>query len=132
MKQQLVFTTLIAIFAASFAGCDRDDKEEQQDDNITIIRASGDINASLNQFRQLLGAPVNTTPGATGGRREINWDGVPDSLMGKALPTNFFNPPGTDPALAPLQRGLTYAPTPAPNGFRVSNVQFSDVNPQAA
>jgi hypothetical protein len=130
MKKNFFSITVIAgLVALLVIGCNRDD----DDDAVTVISKNGDINSALNQFRQLLGATLNTTPGAVGGRREINWDGVPDSLMNKPLPDRFFNPVGTDPALAPRQRGLTYVPTPAPGAgaFMVSNNNFSPINDKA-
>ena len=93
-----------------------------------MIQASGDITAQVNNFRQLLGSTLNTTPGAVGGRREINWDGVPSALLGKQLPANFLN--NTDPgAPASSQRGLIYE---ADEPFQVSNSNFAEVNAQAA
>ena len=93
-----------------------------------IFNVSGDIHNDLEKFRHLLGDQLNTTTGATSGRREINWDGVPDSLVGKALPNNFFNPtePGSPVA---QQRGLTYA---VAGQLRVSNNNFAEVNSNAA
>lgn len=51
------------------------------------------IQASVDQFRTDLGAPNNGVGGAfLSGRREINWDGVPDgSSEPNALPFDFFN-----------------------------------------
>jgi hypothetical protein len=83
-------------------------KKEHNKKEPLVFKATGDINNILNEFRNLLGT-LNTTPGATSGRREINWDGVPDSLVGKALPDDFFNPTGAGAPIA-RQRGLIYAP----------------------
>lgn len=62
-----------------------------------VFQASGetpaDIQAAVDDFRAFLG-PLN--PNVAGsfasGRREINWDGVPDALSAPSnLPANFFN-----------------------------------------
>jgi hypothetical protein len=62
-----------------------------------VFEASGadpaDIQASVDDFRAFLG-PLN--PNVAGsfvsGRREINWDGVPDAFSApNNLPANFFN-----------------------------------------
>jgi hypothetical protein len=60
----------------------------------TVVTGAGDVTNAVAQFRALLGDPVNTGPGAqAAGRREINWDGVPDSLAApNAMPGDFFNP----------------------------------------
>ena len=54
---------------------------------------------------------------------------MPDSLLGQSLPDDFFNPVGTDPALAARQRGIVYEPT---GNFMVSKVNFAEINSQAA
>src|SRR2546428_198969 len=54
-----------------------------------IISGAGDITAVVEQYRNLLGANNGGEPGSRGtGRREINWDGVPDELSAP----NFLPP----------------------------------------
>lgn len=118
--------SIVVLLAASlvYSSCDKDKDEE----NIVVVTANGNINDAISSFRHLLGDQLNTTPGVSGGRREISWDGVPDSLVGKKLPGDFFNPKG--PGAAPgLQRGLAYGDT---GQFRISNANFIEVNDKAA
>ena len=80
--------------------------------------APADIQAAVDSFRAFLG-PLN--PNAPGsfptGRREINWDGVPDAFSApNLLPANFFN--------ANSPRGAVFF-TPG-GGFQVS---ADDSNP---
>jgi hypothetical protein len=103
-------------------------KKESAQIEPMVFKATGDINSAINDFRKLLGN-INTTPGATGGRREIDWDGVPDSLIGKALPDNFFNPTGSDASIT-RQRGLIYAS--GSGEFQVSKSNFANVDPASA
>ncbi len=51
------------------------------------------IQATVNQYRSDLGALNPNTSGSFGaGRREINWDGVPDNrAASNTLPADFFN-----------------------------------------
>src|SRR5512135_1123797 len=62
-----------------------------------VIEASGasptDIQPAVNNFRAFLGALNPNVPGSfPDGRREINWDGVPDAFSSpNNLPVNFFN-----------------------------------------
>jgi hypothetical protein len=102
-------------------------KKENNETQPQVFKATGDINSAISDFRKLLGN-LNTTPGATSGRREINWDGVPDNMVGQALPNNFFNP--TEPG-APIaqQRGLVYAA--GVGEFQVSSANFSNIDPAA-
>lgn len=101
-------------------------KEAEEKIEAIQYKASGDIAPKLAEFRTSLGQ-LNTTPGATGGRREINWDGVPDTLLNKRLPSNFFNPVGSG-ASASLQRGLLYGE----GDFEVSATNFLHINSEAA
>jgi hypothetical protein len=114
-----------AMIALLATGCSKE--KGSTDDEVKLFTATGDINSKLNEFRQVLGPTLNTTPGATGGHREVNWDGVPDSLVGKPLPNDFFNPVGTEVNLAGRQRGLVYAGVGGQ--FIVSKNNFKDVDP---
>jgi hypothetical protein len=119
---------VLMVIVITVVSCKKTHTGDSGGDVITI-KATGDITAKLNEFRQVLGATLNTAPGAVGGHREINWDGVPDSLLGKPLPNDFFNPVGTDASLASRQRGLAYE---AVGQFMVTNNVFATVNSLAA
>lgn len=114
---------IFAAFLVGITGC----KTEQHESPVQVFAASGDISSTLTAFRNQLGT-LNTTTGQTIGRREINWDGVPDHLTGTALPSDFFNPtaPGSPEA---RQRGLVYAGSDL---AMVSRTGFAEVNPAAA
>lgn len=117
---------LCALTAVAITSCN---KENSTPDEIpVIIQSSGDITNAIASFRHMLGA-LNTQPGAISGRREINWDGVPDSLDGKPLPLDFFNPVGANANIS-LQRGLAY--DPAKGTFMVSSKAFAETNSNAA
>ena len=84
------------------------------------------IQATVDAFRTSLGALNPNVPGSFGtGRREINWDGVPDALSApNNLPANFFN--------VNSPRGVIFG-TPG-TGFEVSAnagvgpVRFDNIN----
>lgn len=101
---------------------------------IPIVRSTGgdstpaSIISARDQFRvDLGGGIVAGANGSFGGlRREINWDGVPDSLSSPSnLPANFFN--------SNSPRGAVFS-TPG-SGFQVSAnsgvapIEFSNINP---
>lgn len=99
----------------------------------TVVSTSGAsaaaIQAGVDQYRGLLGA--NNGVGGTfqSGRREVNWDGVPDNFADpNPFPANFFN--------ANSPRGIVY--TSPTNTFLVSAdsdnptttpVRFGGINP---
>ena len=61
-----------------------------------VVLGAGDVAPVVEQFRKLLGEPNNgNDPAKSGGRREINWDGVPDEQAAPAfLPADFFKARG--------------------------------------
>jgi len=124
MKNFALLITITFSASITFLSCEKE--ITSANDNVTVIKSTGDIQNDVETFRHLLG-PLNTTPGATTGRREINWDGVPDSLQDVALPVDFFNPTG-DNAVASLQRGVTYAK----GTFMVSSTKFAKENSGAS
>lgn len=102
-------------------------KEKQPPVKAVVFSASGDVTVKLNEFRSQLGV-LNTNIGQTTGRREINWDGVPDSLMGLKISNDFFNPVGPGAPVA-RQRGILYAGS---DNAVVSKTNFADINPLAS
>lgn len=128
---QIIMKVLLPIFSLAGLVCTlacAKDNSMNTAPGAVVITATGDIHPKLNEFRKLLGSTLNTAPNVTGGRREINWDGLPDSFVGKELPNDFFNPTSAN-ADASMQRGLVYASS---GEFRISNNNFSEVNAAAS
>ena len=75
---------------------------------------SGAILATVNQFRTDIGGANNGVGGTFAtGRREINWDAVPDAFSSpNNLPGNFFN--------ANSPRGVVMTPLAGGTGFALS------------
>ena len=88
--------------------------------DVQIVRATGDIAPAVAAYRELLGAlNPNLAGEQPGGRREINWDGVPAALTNvDNFPGNFFN--------VNSPRGVLF--TTNGTGFRNSDNGFADVN----
>ena len=129
MKQVKLFSIVLSLVL--FASCDKDDDYTAPTPVIqsNVIKASGDeagIGAQVDQFRALLGNQLNTTPGQTTGRREVNWDGVPSNLTNNNnFPLDFFNL--TDPAGANgRKRGLVYLDKGSP--FRLDSSSFTEID----
>lgn len=88
---------------------------------------SAAIQATVDGYRAALGTLNPNVAGSFGsGRREINWDGVPDAFAApNNLPANFFN--------VNSPRGVVFS-TPGP-GFQVSAnagvapIEFDNINP---
>ncbi len=98
-----------------------------------VVSGAGDITAAVERYRALLGPDNGGGPGSKPtGRREINWDKVPDELAApNFLPADFFNAP-----TAPRARGA-HLSTPG-RGVQVSArrdnpagipVRFGHINP---
>ncbi len=101
-----------------------------------VVKAACDIKAAVERYRGLLGPDNGGAPGhRPSGRREINWDGVPDEFAApNFLPPDFFNA-----TAAPRARGAVFA-TPG-KGVQVSAksgnpagsaVVFGHINPTYA
>jgi hypothetical protein len=90
----------------------------------TVRTATGDISATVADFRTLIGDPANG--GIAGqqpaGRREVNWDGAGARPFNNQndFPPDFFN--------TTVKSGLIYIGA----GFRNDSLQFSEVNPTYA
>ncbi|MBC7937000.1 MAG: hypothetical protein H7Y86_16755 [Rhizobacter sp.] len=122
------YSMMAAVVTCSlWISCSKD-KETEAENELQVFAASGDITGKLNEFRQRLGGQLNTSPGNETGRREINWDAVPDSFENVNLPADFFNPVGPSANVA-LQRGFRYLPTAA---ARVSGNSFAGLEPTNA
>jgi hypothetical protein len=126
-KVQLIFAV---IATGLFAACSKDDAYAPApipDPQIksTVVTGTGDITARLTEFRNIIGSVLNTAPGATGGRREVNWDAVPAAnTNNNAFPADFFN--NTDPSASNgRKRGLLLANTGT--SFRVDSTDFSEI-----
>ncbi|MCF2491467.1 hypothetical protein [Dyadobacter sp. CY347] len=129
-RTMITFSKYAGIFCiALLSACVKDHEPEvDPTPEYTVIKGSGDLTSELADFRGLLGDPLNTTPNQPPvGRREINWDAVPDNLTNtNTFPGDFFN--STDPAApAGRKRGAIFS-TPG-TGLRVSNNNFIDVLP---
>lgn len=121
-------TLIAATFAALIlAGCDKeyDDDKTPPAPPPTVVSASGDLTTALNQFRTIIGDPLNTTPNQTVGRREVNWDGAPVNVTNNNdFPLDFFN--STDPAVGNARkRGLQYVG--AVNSLRLDSTNFVEI-----
>jgi len=136
---------MVSIAVASLASCSKknpylngDQANESQSEtagkshagskeDAIVIKARGDINGAIGQFRDLLGGQLNTAPGAVGGRREVNWDAVPANFTNNnSFPGDFFG--SSNPADANgRKRGLIMT-TPG-DGFSISDTNFAIINP---
>jgi hypothetical protein len=114
---------IILIAALYFLSCTKDKLPPAPE---TVVTVTGDITGDVNVFKSSLGS-LNTTTGVTNGRREINWDAVPDSFALTNIPVNFFNPTGTNANVA-LQRGFEYD---LAGNFRVSSNGFAELKTEA-
>ena len=99
----------------------------------TIVRGSGDLAPAIAKYQALLGTDNGGVPQSfPSGRREINWDGVPDEFSEpNGYPPAFFNAPQ-----APRARGAVLS-TPGDHlGVSADSdnpagaaVRFGNINP---
>ncbi|HTL10193.1 MAG TPA: hypothetical protein VL307_18085 [Chitinophagaceae bacterium] len=132
MNKMKQLAALLPMAALLICSCSKDDDYNEPPAPAvisTVVKASGDITAALTQFRSILGDSLNTTPGKTSGRREVNWDGVPAAnTNNNSFPLDFFNL--TDPnGAAGRKRGLVYA---TGTSIRIDSSDFSELEPSNA
>ena len=137
MKKVFSGAALLATIVVVLASCSKDHNPPNPPGGGThpdpeidkvVVTAAGDsasIVGKFNEFKQLAGDPVNTAPHAQGGRREVNWDGVPANLTNNNnFPFDFFG--SFDPAAANgRKRGLVYEKDGI---FRVDSTDFSEID----
>ena len=137
MKNVFAGIALLATVVVVLASCSKDHNPpnppgggghpDPEIDKV-VVTAAGDsasIVDKFNEFKQLAGDPVNTAPHAQGGRREVNWDGVPANLTNNNnFPFDFFG--SFDPAAANgRKRGLVYEKDGI---FRIDSTDFSEID----
>jgi hypothetical protein len=132
MKQFKLFPALL-LAATLVVSCSKDDDDDYNTPpppntpQSTVVTASGNLTDALAQFRSLLGDSLNTTPGKTSGRREINWEGVPPANNhNNTFPFDFFNDKAT-PGNVNRKRGLEYA-TNTGIVFRIDSTSYSEID----
>lgn len=126
------FLTALLIASSFFTGCDKDDNDYNNNQppavQANVVKGAGNVAPFLSQFRSLLGDSLNTAPGKTSGRREVNWDGVPANAL-NPFPLNFFNDTSAAGANG-RKRGLVYVNTGVT--IRLDTTDFSEIDPSYA
>lgn len=115
--------TIAAFFSlAAMAACDGYGTDPVEDDGPTALAATGDIAATVEEFRTLLGGPSNggTPDEQPTGRREIAWDGAAANPFNNRndFPAEFFN--------TIVKSGAVFT-TPG-TGFRNDSLRFAEIN----
>ncbi|MEZ5039514.1 MAG: hypothetical protein R2828_06470 [Saprospiraceae bacterium] len=91
MKKTCLSFSLFVAFILLLIACNKDKENKPQ-----VITAAGQIQAAMDEFRNLLGANNgNAASSQPAGRREINWDALPDDI---AVPNNYIGDFFNDPA----------------------------------
>lgn len=125
-----VIAISIITAATFFISCKKNGSYGSNPPNVNAIvkLAAGDSTAivpKLNEFRTLAGDPLNTAPGATSGRREVNWDAVPATFTNaNNFPFDFF---GASDTTLPDGRKRGLILTNTGTSFRVDSTNFSDI-----
>jgi hypothetical protein len=140
----LTSAVLVLTLVATACGGDDDDSESDPGTTDTsdatdtgaeptVVTGAGNITANVDEYRALLGPDNGGAPATHDtGRREINWDQVPDELAApNPLPGDFFNGAGDPTARgAALETPGTHVAVSAdgdnPSGVPV---RFGDINP---
>lgn len=133
MKVSMLFFRFSVLSVTLFASCAKDDGNTDYRPlpavKSVVVTASGDSLAMIgkvNEFRLLAGDPLSSAPGATSGRREVNWDGVPAAFTNNNnFPFDFIG--SADPAVGNgRKRGLIL--TSASTSFRTDSSLFAGID----
>jgi hypothetical protein len=131
------FILLLPILTLIFVYCEKNNSGT----NATVLTASSNIQAKINEYKALLGADNGGVPGTQGtsGFREINWDGLTDAESAPNLyAPDLFNSP-----TAPRARGIVLStsgtglmvsadsnnPTNTPTSFGNINPTYTQIFP---
>ena len=125
MQRALGSTALFAVAILAIAACNDDNNNVSNPvppPVATVVSATGDITATVVEYRALLGDPSNggTAGEQPAGRREISWDGAGANPFNNRndFPAAFFN--------TNVKSGAVFT-TPG-TGFRNDSLRFSEVN----
>jgi hypothetical protein len=144
MLRRRVYTGLLALVLAAPFGvvaCRGDEESDQGGGpsggqtapRPTVVKGAGDIQAKVNEFRKKLGPDNGGGPsGRASGRRQINWDAVPDNFASpNALPADFFNAKQAPRARGALLEtpGRNVAVSADSDNPAGAAVRFGDINP---
>jgi len=112
-----------AAVAGATAGARSESSNASERAQASVFTAACDITAAVGDFRTALGNLNPNTPGElNGGRREVNWDGVPSGNTNNfTFPGDFFNQNVVGRA-----RGVVFSTDGS--GLSVSNDDFSFIN----
>ena len=124
MNQNFSRTIALCVSLAVMAACDGYGTDPDQGSvPPTAVSATGNIAATVEEFRTLLGGPSNggTPEEQPAGRREIAWDGAGANPFNNKndFPADFFN--------TNVKSGAVFT-TPG-TGFRNDSLKFAEVNP---
>ncbi|HEX5625170.1 MAG TPA: hypothetical protein VFX48_04060 [Saprospiraceae bacterium] len=108
--------------------------------DVRFFDAAGDLTGTMTNFRNALGVDNGGVAGSqAGGRREINWDGLPDSVCTpNGYLGNFFNMnrPGqargiefTTPGMGVIVSADSNNPTNTPKSFGNINPTYTQIFP---
>ncbi len=126
MNQTFRRTIALGVSVAAIAACDGYSTDPEQQYTATALAATGNIAATVEEFRTLLGGPSNggTPEEQPAGRREIAWDGAGANPFNNKndFPADFFN--------TNVKSGAVFT-TPG-SGFRNDSLKFAEVNEKYA
>jgi hypothetical protein len=118
------------LLSMSLAGCG--DGEGGGTPEPTVVSGAGEIQSLVEEYRTLLGPDNGGAPDTQeSGRREINWDAVPDEFAApNFLPSDFFNGPEDPRARGAVLEatGDHVAVSADQNNPDGADVRFGDVN----